>query len=104
MAAVEIKSGATVASDWFDPLDRVANMLPDIRAGAAVYAGRARRCRQDTEVVPLAAPGGMPERLDGRKDTSRAGGSTRSQNPPEDLVVRFRSPEFGMFVPGPSRE
>ncbi|MCY4589647.1 MAG: DUF4143 domain-containing protein [Alphaproteobacteria bacterium] len=53
MAAIEIKSGATVASDWFDSLKRVAKELPEIATRAVVYGGTDRQSRQDGEVVPL---------------------------------------------------
>ena len=53
MAAMEIKSGATVASDWFDPFNRVAKELPEIATRAVVYGGTDRQSRQDGEVVPL---------------------------------------------------
>ncbi len=69
MGAIEIKSGATIASDWFDSLDRVARELPDTAARAVVYGGSERQSRRDGEAVPLAALGGLLERLDGRKDS-----------------------------------
>ena len=37
VAAIEVKSGATVASDWFDAFDRVAKALPPIILQAVVY-------------------------------------------------------------------
>ncbi len=53
MAAMEIKSGATVVSDWFDSLNRVAKELPEIATRAVVYGGADRQSRRDGEVVPL---------------------------------------------------
>ena len=69
IGAIEIKSGATVASDWFDSLNQIARELPDIAARAVVYGGSERQSRRDGEVVPLAALSGMLERLEGRKES-----------------------------------
>ena len=66
MGVIEIKSGATIASDWFDALDRVADILPRVGLRAVVYGGSERQLRQNGEVVPLAALGEMLDRLDGR--------------------------------------
>ena len=63
MGAIEIKSGATVASDWFDSLNRVAKELPEIATKAVVYGGAERQSRRDGEVVPLSGLGGMLEEL-----------------------------------------
>ena len=53
LAAIEIKSGRTVASDWFSGPARLAQTLPQITAQAVVYGGSARQCRTTTDVVPL---------------------------------------------------
>ena len=68
MAALEIKSGATVASDWFDSLNLVAKELPEIAIKAIVYGGEERQFRRDAEVVPLADLSEMLERMDNRKE------------------------------------
>ena len=64
MGAIEIKSGATVASDWFDTLDRIAGILPRVGLRAVVYGGSERQTRRKGEVVPLAALGEILDRLD----------------------------------------
>ena len=64
MGAIEIKSGATVASDWFDALDRIAGVLPRVGLRAVVYGGSERQTRRKGEVVPLAALGEILDRLD----------------------------------------
>ena len=69
MGAIEIKSGATVASDWFDALDRVAKQLPAITTRAVVYGGTDRQSRRNGEVVPLA---GLSELLEQMDDRARA--------------------------------
>ena len=67
MGAIEIKSGATVASDWFDSLNRIAKALPQIAARVVVYGGSDRQSRRDGEVVPLTALGEILERFEGRE-------------------------------------
>ena len=63
IGAIEIKSGSTIASDYFHALNRVAQLIPDITAKAVVYGGIARQSRSDCEVVPLADLSGLLERL-----------------------------------------
>ena len=69
--AIEIKSGATVASDWFDPLDRLAKTLPGITTRAVVYGGADRQSRRNAEVVPLAGLAEMLERFEERASHAR---------------------------------
>ncbi len=64
VAAIEAKSGSTIASDYFTSLNRVAELIPAISAKAVVYAGPTRQSRSDCEVVPLGELGGMLERLE----------------------------------------
>ena len=54
IGAIEVKSGSTVASDYCDSLNRVAELIPDIFAKTAVYGGTARQSRGDCDIVPLA--------------------------------------------------
>ena len=54
MAAIEIKSGATVASDWFQALEQVSRALPGIAQRAVVYGGSEHQQRSTGEAVPLA--------------------------------------------------
>ncbi len=68
ITAMEIKSGATVASDWFDLLNRVAKELPEIASKNIVYGGAERQSRRDGEVVPLTSLGEVLERIDNRKE------------------------------------
>ncbi len=53
IGAIEIKSGATLASDYFDSLKRVALLVPDITAKLVVYGGTDRQSRGVGEAVPL---------------------------------------------------
>ena len=50
---IEIKSGATIASDYFDTLKRISKVLPQISSKAVVYGGADRLSRRDGQVVPL---------------------------------------------------
>ncbi len=60
----EIKSGATIAADWFNPLDRVANVLPSITSRAVVHGGAEQQSRRKADVVPLSGLGALLERLE----------------------------------------
>lgn len=53
IAAIESKSGATVASDFFDALDAVEKLVPGISMKAVVYGGVDRQPRSAGEVVPF---------------------------------------------------
>ncbi len=64
IGAIEIKSGSTIASDYFDSLNRVARLVPSISAKLVVYGGRDRQSRANGEVVPLDDFDGVLERLE----------------------------------------
>ncbi len=68
IGAIEIKSGATVASDYFDALNRVARLLPQVSDRGLVYGGAMRQSRSDVEVVTLADVGDLLERFDNRNE------------------------------------
>ena len=53
MGAIEIKSGATIASDFFDSLNTIAKFIPKISMKAVVYGGTTRQSRSAGEVVPF---------------------------------------------------
>ena len=53
MAAIEIKSGATIASDWFDSLNQLAKELPEVATKTVVHGGEEQQSRRDGVVVPL---------------------------------------------------
>lgn len=63
-AAIEIKSGATVSSDYVTAPNRVAEQVKQVTSKSVVYGGKARQSRTDTEVVPLADFTGLLKRLD----------------------------------------
>ena len=64
MSAVEIKAGATITSSYFQALNRISALIPEISAKAVVYGGTTRQLRSDCEVVPLDDLGGVLERLE----------------------------------------
>ena len=64
ICAIEVKSGATIASDYFNALNRVAKVLPQISGKVVVYGGADRQSRRDGEVVPLAGLGEVLEQFD----------------------------------------
>ena len=53
MGAIEIKSGATIAADFFDSLDAIAKLIPEISMKVVVYGGTDRQSRSAGEVVPF---------------------------------------------------
>ena len=53
LAAIEIKSGATIASDWFGPTRRLAESLPEVTTHAVVYGGDEPQTRSNATAVPL---------------------------------------------------
>ena len=61
ICAIEVKSGATIASDYFNALNRIAKVLPQISGKMVVYGGADRQSRRDGEVVPLAGLGEVLE-------------------------------------------
>ena len=61
ICAIEVKSGATIASGYFNALNRIAKVLPQISGKVVVYGGTDRQFRRDGEVVPLS---GLDEMLE----------------------------------------
>ena len=62
--AIEVKSGATVSSDYFRSLNRVAEFVPNIAAKTVVYGGTVRQTRSDCDVVPASELAGVLERFE----------------------------------------
>ena len=62
--AIEVKSGATIASDWFAGLARVAPFVPGCTEGAVVHGGQDRQSRSAGDAVPIAALGDLLARFD----------------------------------------
>ena len=66
--AIEIKSGATVASDFFASLDSVAKAVPDVTLKAVVYGGAERQSRSAGEVVPFDDLHGFLDRFEADRE------------------------------------
>ena len=64
IGAIEVKSGATLAADYFDALNRVANRLPEVTSTLVVYGGSDRQSRAKGEAVPLSDLGGVLQDFD----------------------------------------
>ena len=64
ICAIEVKSGATIASDYFNALNRIAKVLPQISGKVVVYGGADRESRRDGEVVPLSGLGEVLKRFE----------------------------------------
>ncbi len=61
IGAIEVKSGATIASDYFRSIDRVAAIVPQVSAKAVIYGGDFSQSRSDCEVAPLSGLAGVLE-------------------------------------------
>ncbi len=64
LGAIEIKSGATVAPEFFGSLGAVAKAVPNVAMKAVVYGGAARQSRSAGEVVPFDDLQGFLDRFD----------------------------------------
>ena len=64
ICGIEIKSGATIASDYFDALERVARSVPNMSARVVVYGGTARQSRSTGDVVPFSELSGLLARFE----------------------------------------
>lgn len=64
IAAVEAKSGATVASGFTKSLDRIAELVPDVAAKTLVYGGADSQQRNRCEIVPLTGLAEVLRRFD----------------------------------------
>ena len=85
-AAIEIKSGSTVSSDWFASLNRVARLIPNVSATVVVYGGTAREVRRDCEVVPLSDLSGALERFDVDQDLAAFVRERKARSPDDSDV------------------
>lgn len=64
ISAIEAKSGATVASDYFTAVHRVGELVSEVAAKTVVYGGHERQTRSDCEVIPLDELAASLERFD----------------------------------------
>ena len=71
LLAIEAKSGATIASDWFSSLNRVAEIVPGVQERAVVYGGVAHEARRAGDVAPLAGMSDLLTRFDAGESAPR---------------------------------
>ena len=64
IGAVEVKSGSTIASDYFNSLDRVAELVPQVTRKAVIYGGTDTQSRTDCEVAPLSGVANVLEQFE----------------------------------------
>ena len=64
IGAIEIKAGATIASDYFRGLNAVEALVPELSSKALVYGGTTQQWRSDCEVTTLDGVSRLLERLD----------------------------------------
>ena len=64
IGAFEIKSGATISSEHFQSLHRVAELVPGVTSKTVVYGGAVRQSRSDSQAIPLADLPGTLKMLD----------------------------------------
>ena len=67
IGAIEVKAGATIASDYFRTLKRVAKVVPQISSKAVVFGGVDGQFRRDAQVAPLADLPKVLKRFDRRE-------------------------------------
>jgi len=66
LAAIEVKSGATLTGAWFAALRRIQRTIPDVAATVIVYGGDQSQTRRDATAVPLAQLSAHLAALDGK--------------------------------------
>ncbi len=64
ISAIEIKAGATVASDYFASINRVAELVPAVASKTVIYGGADRQSRSDCQVLPPDEFAGSLEQFD----------------------------------------
>ena len=63
-AAVEIKSGATIRSEFFAALGKVAGLVPNVTHRAVVHGGAERQLRTAGEAIPVGELAGLLDRFE----------------------------------------
>ncbi len=84
--AIEVKSGATVSSDYFRSLNRVAEFVPNIAAKTVVYGGTVRQTRSDCDVVPASELAGVLQRFEVNQEIAAFVNERRGPEP-EDTDI-----------------
>lgn len=65
--AIEIKSGMTIASDYFAGLNRIVELVPNVSRKVVVYGGTQRQSRSAGEIVPFARLPGFVSRFESER-------------------------------------
>ena len=84
--AIEVKSGATISSDYFASLNRVAELVPNIGAKTVVYGGTARQNRSDCDVIPASELAGVLQRFEVNQEIATFVDERRGSEP-EDTDI-----------------
>ena len=85
-AAIEIKSGATVSSDSFGSLGKVAELIPDVSMKAVIHAGTDRQSRSVGEAVPVADFDGLLDRFEEEQRVATLVRERTGPSPPRSAV------------------
>ncbi len=91
LGAIEIKSGATVASDFFAALGSVAKAVPGIALKAVVYGGAERQSRNAGEVVPYDDLHGFLDRFETDREMAAFVENRKAPPPPQTDIDRLDS-------------
>lgn len=83
LTAIEIKSGTTVASDWFNPLNRIAADLPTITTRAVVYGGTEAQQRTAADVIPYAGFADYLQQIDAAPYPAPTPNDAEDPTPPQ---------------------
>lgn len=70
MTAIEVKSGATIASDSFHSLESVAGIVPRVVRRVLVYGGTEHQPRTNAEVIPIGHLADVLRRADSASRTA----------------------------------
>ena len=97
LAAIEVKSGATIGSDYFRSLHRVAEVVPKITSKTVVYGGDTSQSRSDSEVVTLAGFGGALDVLEINRDVAAFVEAHKGQAP-EDADLRALDIAYTRYI------
>lgn len=70
MVAFEVKSGATISSEHFRSLHRIAELVPGITSKTLVYGGTTRQSRSDVQAITLADLAGTLKMLEVNREVA----------------------------------
>ena len=84
IAAIDVTAGATIATDSFRSVHRVAGLVPGVSQEIVVYGGTVRQTRSDSEAIPLGELGGALEKLEVDREIAGFVDENRVQVPDPD--------------------